>query len=1085
MSTPIRQLSASRLRGQTLIIAILILGVLLILGLVFASLIYRNITNAAASQRRSVATDLSEAGIRYAHYQLLNSELGADWRPNVSAMTGPLTKDPDALYLRPGSGFNVGSAAAPVTDIGGPDGLGPYARVEFDRGRALIRVRYGPGDFNVIGSPTGLLRKPGRAKAYLIIEAIGRSGKVNPNDPSTLLPQSVRVTGFTSQAQLLAELGRIKGVDSQNPNTRKQFAVASIGIIESGRFITDKQSTSRHAEIGIPTDPNSVVTGTPSGASIGGLGVTYLGAPVRPPIVMGGLIATNAGNIFGTGSLWSNADLDIHGQITAFLNVDMGDSWNVAGKINAVNSASELQITRIFYDATTGTYSNLYGGRATDTQPWRLTDRLGGGGPNGIDGDAPLSSQNNNFTTVGGIVRDGYLDADRNGFPRSSSRKEPPSMMAVDPATGLNRYLTMTRDSGKQVFGRNQGRSGYGSGVYIDSNERGNLATEDEREIDDAVKSLPTDWLNPNNPNSQGWQGPYYRPIATHIQLTPDGFEIIRDTRSRNRYWRTVNGQPTNNSRCRFVLRAINIPGRGPVNYVLNTITSPIFQTTAFPTDADFQNQGIEFNGVIYSEGDVSVRGVIPTNKQLTIVSNGSIYVNGSITKGVVTTGDFGQARGQLLSTASRSALMMMAKDYVTINTTQFFGPRPGAVARAKNASSLPDTPNPVELDINDSSSLSLGFQFLLNPFSGTPLQPSTWLPYATSYQTITGIAIVPTLMNVQAADSDDGNPAFINLQVTPHTYESPTAGVAGFFAFGRSIDFVTTDTAIDFPDHNVASPYYTTPGVIPVYGMGNPSINRLPRYETMATALWSTLPTIGRDLTATTPSGLVTTYALQDETEATIGLTAVGNLSPKNYALARTAITPFDIRIEAAMYAEEGSFFVIPGAWFNYRTDDTRELFNTQLTNFVTGGATALEALELARRDRFQNFGSMPETPFYGEPLDVCVRILGAISENMPAPIAQQAEWQRKWGWIPLRRGSTNESIPQQHVALGWNGFDQYVANFTVTYDPALATGTSDGTTPIRTKPFGPGANDLWVLPPMPRLPVSPTLMYFGETNP
>jgi hypothetical protein len=141
---------------------------------------------------------------------------------------------------------------------------------------------------------------------------------------------------------------------------------------------------------------------------------------------------------------------------------------------------------------------------------------------------------------------------------------------------------------------------------------------------------------------------------------------------------------------------------------------------------------------------------------------------------------------------------------------------------------------------------------------------------------------------------------------------------------------------------------------------------------------------------------------------------------------------------------------------------------------------------------------------PFYGEPLDVKIQIFGAVTENMPPPIGQQAEWLKKWGWIPRYHGATGELIPQQHTS----GLDvtpgganvMYVPNITITYDPALATGRNEGfvgvagpavdiNTMIRYQGVdvnGDGSNDVfYALPPLPRLPVSPTLAYFGEVNP
>lgn len=155
--------------GQTLILAILVLAVLVIIGFAFAGIISKNITFSGKSKQRSLSSDLSEAGIRYAHYQMLNSELGADWRPAFTALQTDIngnTKDPDALYLRTGTGFPLRGPADPVLDLGGPDGLGPFTRVTFDRGRSLIRVRFAPSDFVLFGAPTGAMRQPGRARNY-------------------------------------------------------------------------------------------------------------------------------------------------------------------------------------------------------------------------------------------------------------------------------------------------------------------------------------------------------------------------------------------------------------------------------------------------------------------------------------------------------------------------------------------------------------------------------------------------------------------------------------------------------------------------------------------------------------------------------------------------------------------------------------------------------------------------------------------------------------------------------------------------------------------------------------------------------
>src|SRR6185295_11946342 len=120
---------------------------------------------------------------------------------------------------------------------------------------------------------------------------------------------------------------------------------------------------------------------------------------------------------------------------------------------------------------------------------------------------------------------------------------------------------------------------------------------------------------------------------------------------------------------------------------------------------------------------------------------------------------------------------------------------------------------------------------------------------------------------------------------------------------------------------------------------------------------------------------------ALNDETYIRLRNNVVGTSGQKEFLLARSAITPHDVRIEASMYAQYGSFYVIPGPWFNMNTDDTRTRFNADVANV---------GIDEARRIRFERYGNTPQVPFSSEPLDVKVTIVGAVAMNMPAPISR-----------------------------------------------------------------------------------------------
>ena len=93
---------------------------------------------------------------------------------------------------------------------------------------------------------------------------------------------------------------------------------------------------------------------------------------------------------------------------------------------------------------------------------------------------------------------------------------------------------------------------------------------------------------------------------------------------------------------------------------------------------------------------------------------------------------------------------------------------------------------------------------------------------------------------------------------------------------------------------------------------------------------------------------------------------------------------------------------------------------------------------------------------------------------------------------------------IPSQHVPAGIDiNTQNFVPNIIISYDPVLATGRRFGFVDPSSVPNlnDPGtyvrtawidynfdgvqqANELVPLPPLPRLPVSPTLAYFGEVH-
>src|SRR5262249_23754152 len=139
----------------------------------------------------------------------------------------------------------------------------------------------------------------------------------------------------------------------------------------------------------------------------------------------------------------------------------------------------------------------------------------------GSGGTIPLDSRDPNFDTSNAIVRDGIAGTDVQGLPRGITRKEPPSILTVDPATGASPYIHMTPDSGLVNNGGNSGRFGHGRNIYVNNFSDIQLSTDEQGRIDaGSAQSLEYDWLNPNNGQQKsGWVGPFYIPRGAFLHL--------------------------------------------------------------------------------------------------------------------------------------------------------------------------------------------------------------------------------------------------------------------------------------------------------------------------------------------------------------------------------------------------------------------------------------------------------------------------------------------------------------------------------------------------------------------------------------
>jgi hypothetical protein len=248
-------------RGQTLVIALLVTFVLLVLGGVFIVTIARNLLNVQQAREGLSADYFAEAGIRYAVEQLVHSEEGADWRPTPDNITN--NNDPDYFWLKP---YNPA------------DGTGGFTRINFTKGRALIRVSY---------QPSGPIHR----QPVIKIESVGRPGLVDPNDPTTL-----------------------GGADITR--RREKVAYLQIGTIDYLRFVMNRDQRATLMEFG---------------AEDIGLGVPYrliLGNPERDQNN-----PDPTRREIGFAPIYVNGNLRWSGNVQIALNPDRGERVYVAGEI--------------------------------------------------------------------------------------------------------------------------------------------------------------------------------------------------------------------------------------------------------------------------------------------------------------------------------------------------------------------------------------------------------------------------------------------------------------------------------------------------------------------------------------------------------------------------------------------------------------------------------------------------------------------------------------------------------------------------------------------------------------------------------
>ena len=236
-----RKQSKSNRAGQTLIIAIMVMFIVALIAAVFIGLVARNLFSSERYSNIDEVTQIAEAGIRYADRMLTTSEDGADWRPvpDNDGVTDPgnpamgieptpdttprpdgslmweykRDKYPDFRWTRAYWFTELPKTAAAGMGYAGP--TGGYTTFSTGQGRFLLRVSYNPNMSDPVSK-------------YIKIEAIGRLGVFDENDPTTYKPHG-------------------------NSNLRRELtAYKPIGLTDYLHFITNKDNRATAFSLGCP-----------------------------------------------------------------------------------------------------------------------------------------------------------------------------------------------------------------------------------------------------------------------------------------------------------------------------------------------------------------------------------------------------------------------------------------------------------------------------------------------------------------------------------------------------------------------------------------------------------------------------------------------------------------------------------------------------------------------------------------------------------------------------------------------------------------------------------------------------------------
>lgn len=999
--------------GQALLVAVLIMVLLALLGAAFVTLISYNLAQTARYEDILTAKKMAESGLQYADDMLTQSDDGADWRPHDSL------GDTSAATTRAGtSGYydavERARGWADGTFIKYPDPLRP-TEGDFHGGGFLLRVDYNP----IPGVP--LTR-------FIKITSIGRCSN-NPN-------AFYRMVGY--KALPLTDYARfVTGWDTATDSLRASPPTAALGFAAHVDFDNDESTTTTLSQNSVQPDVVYVNRDVPFGVG----DYIQIGGDVRK--IVGFYVAEGSNdralfldsNLSSTPSAGTSVTrVDSGGTVVtedtdgdaeksqsdapiAEINGPLRIQGNVAWAGNVLVSLRTVDPTYLRDDRVevAGTIGRLDAGTPDEVRI-RL-DSAATATPVSMDSsDASFDSRNGRYVDSRGRAT-GSTSAAADLDKRWVEPVAPPIVFDPNDDWHARRYERLTRLSDNaKVMGSEVtstvGELGYGPGLYINNvGNTNNLASPG---------AIPAEWTTTDpEPGSNHWDN--------NLEYIPPGAELVL-TAGEVDPTGTAIGTTHSTSRAPHVSGVPVLWIRRDPNDTANTVYT--YDGNNVLSAGQWYTVDYPANGIILAEGNLRVRGVY--SRDLVILSKGTVYIEGPVVAAVgsnahlalfakehvcVNTTQF--LHRPLNDPSSPFAALTRPQEGKNGDSCWSFAP-PNALTLTREIypTAIP-TGGVTGLILRQSGEMKAGLEIRYR----TEVRSGHPLPESSCVMTVNDNASPPPDERLKTRTTSQ--PLHLDEDLATQTLAGLTSRLQSNFGKydyydaipgsvpGPAALLASISTPRDIrggPSQFVALPVVTTAGVYcnggtPIvnlggntndYGTRDASFYQLSDLEHVrlmaAGATWTTQrghrTYVVEPLTVGSGAG-----QLHQSAGATNTLTF--QLSPTTltgYRLCRFKFEHLDatgyptqglnIDIEALIYAQEGSWFIIPGQYFD----------NT-MTNSPGKDGVWQPGDNQATRARRYNYA---------------LTVHGAVVENRTADDGSsgtetskyQYEWQEKWSW-------------------------------------------------------------------------------------